>query len=416
MEPTTCSDWSALPPDLVEEIATRLTDLEDFIAFRGVCAAWRVATKDSCPRVPLLMLPEKRQNDEREFYSLSERKVSMRLSLPEAKGKLCVEAGFGWLLTLSLDSGDVTLLNPFSRAQIQLPNAVTFTFPEHLDHKEPNLYNFARKAVLSENPSKLSADFILLVIHGTIHADIGILCFWRPGDTTWTQLESRKGIHWRKLGYYKGTFRDVNYLNGKFYAINVLGHIWAWDGDRHRPPTWIWDGYKPPEPKVHACYKPIDCDRRVNLYGDLYLAKSSSSSFNGSKRGGDLLVIRRKIVHCDHMPDNWTWNFNIYRLDMTRGGGWEDEITSLGGDAIFVGDNTTISIPYAETKRSGIKGDCIYFSYTALDHFTEEEISKSRMGIYNINDGSMEPILDEVQVTSDFIECPPLWVNSPIFL
>ncbi|KAG5584439.1 hypothetical protein H5410_044873 [Solanum commersonii] len=59
------------------------------------------------PQLPLLMLPDK-DDDYREFYSLSKGKVSRRLYLPEAKGRECFPSDqMAWLLTQSLDGKEV---------------------------------------------------------------------------------------------------------------------------------------------------------------------------------------------------------------------------------------------------------------------------------------------------------------------
>ncbi|KAG5584427.1 hypothetical protein H5410_044861 [Solanum commersonii] len=67
--------WAGLPNDLLVLIAKRVKVMEDYIAFRGVCTSWRMASpKDNfnviSPQFPLLMLPQK-DDDYREFYSLS---------------------------------------------------------------------------------------------------------------------------------------------------------------------------------------------------------------------------------------------------------------------------------------------------------------------------------------------------------
>ena len=91
------SVWSSLLPDLLVSIATKIQLVEDFMAFRGVCTSWRAAAHvdkfvKSWPNVPLLMLAEKEDSDDREFYSLSRGRIWRTLSLPEAKDKKCVES------------------------------------------------------------------------------------------------------------------------------------------------------------------------------------------------------------------------------------------------------------------------------------------------------------------------------------
>ncbi|CAI9096689.1 OLC1v1032887C1 [Oldenlandia corymbosa var. corymbosa] len=342
------------------------------MAFRRVCATWRSAAAQvkfipSCPTPPLLMLPEeeekeeeeKKESDEREFYSVSKGKVSMRLSLPELKGKFCIEARFGWLLAITDEGDDVILLNPFSRSQIKLPNFQTFLEPE-------------RKQYCHKIHPKTLNDFILMAMHC---CDVGLLCFWRPGDTTsWTKLESRKGTP-HDVSYYQGTLVDVNYCNGKFYAINVFGHIWGWDDD---------DG------------------RHARIHGKLFLVESEGG-------GGHLLMITRDL-DCDNEGSGeicfcnehrrGTKNFNVYRLDTVKGGSWE-EITNLGGNAIFVGDNATSLIPCMEGHRCGIKADCIYFTDDSWDVLAEDDFIS--MGVYNVQDGSMERFHGVNKDTENFI-------------
>lgn len=59
--------------------------IEDFIAFRVVCASWRFATNNDdfdvfLPQVPLLMLADK-DNDFGKFYSLAKKKSFTIISL-----------------------------------------------------------------------------------------------------------------------------------------------------------------------------------------------------------------------------------------------------------------------------------------------------------------------------------------------
>ncbi|KAL3499367.1 hypothetical protein ACH5RR_038460 [Cinchona calisaya] len=161
-------DWSELMQDLLVMIAKRIQLVEDFTAFRGVCTSWRAAAskqnfEKSWPTLPMLMLAEKKDSDDREFYSLSRGKIWRTLPLPEAKGKKCIETR-GWLLTIT-SSGDMKLLHLFSRVQIELPH-LTFPYYECDEYEdgEERPYSFIRRAVLSANPSETS-NFVLMVVH-----------------------------------------------------------------------------------------------------------------------------------------------------------------------------------------------------------------------------------------------------------
>ncbi|CAI9094325.1 OLC1v1030047C1 [Oldenlandia corymbosa var. corymbosa] len=181
-------DWSGLPHEMLVEIVTRIPAAEDFTAFRGVCTSWRAAaSKDnygkSFSRIPPLLMLAENAGDEREFYNLSSRKITMGLSVPGAKGKLLIEARFGWLFTVVVSSGEVNLLNPFSGAQIPLPNFKTC--PEFRDIDWNSRLLFMNRAILSANPWYTS-DFTLMIIFGSTR----YLGFWRPNNLSWTRTKS----------------------------------------------------------------------------------------------------------------------------------------------------------------------------------------------------------------------------------
>ncbi|KAK4338317.1 hypothetical protein RND71_042804 [Anisodus tanguticus] len=133
-------NWSELPYDLLVMIAKRVLVMEDFVVFGAVCKSWRsTATKEnfdeSLPQVSLLMLAADKDNDYREFFSLSKK----------LKGK-CV---------------------------FQHKNGL----PPHtgLDDCEPGYdYVIIDLAVLSANPS-LTSDYVLMVSY---YGHGSRLAFW----------------------------------------------------------------------------------------------------------------------------------------------------------------------------------------------------------------------------------------------
>ncbi|KAK4719314.1 hypothetical protein R3W88_017652 [Solanum pinnatisectum] len=210
------SNLSELLSDLISTVAERVKVIEDFIAFGAVCISRRTAaTRDnfdvSSQQIPLLMLADK-DDDYREFYSLSKHKVS-RIFLPEIRGRRCFPSEGGWMFTDS-STGEFNLFHPFSRTQIQLPpqNALK----EALQKDAEITHYTIDKAVLSANPS-LASDYVLVISDLTYGG--GDLAFWRPGDVNWTKIVMRRKARFNSLFHHKG----------KFYAFNYDGELWVFD-------------------------------------------------------------------------------------------------------------------------------------------------------------------------------------------
>jgi len=120
--------------------------------------------------------------------------------IPEVKGMLLRGSSYGWILAVD-GYPELCLINPFSRAQIQLPPIDTFPDVLRFDPNVPNkeylisgkrsyLHNqkthargvayfrnvFVRKVVLSTNPT--SNEFTALAIYGEFEE----LAFCTSGD------------------------------------------------------------------------------------------------------------------------------------------------------------------------------------------------------------------------------------------
>ncbi|XP_027084874.1 probable F-box protein At1g44080 isoform X1 [Coffea arabica] len=373
------SVWSSLLPDLLVSIAIKIQLVEDFMAFRGVCTSWRAAAHvdkfvKSWPKVPLLMLAEKEDSDDREFYSLSRGRIWRTLSLPEAKGKKCIESR-GWLMTIG-KSGDVNLLHPFSGVQIELPHLSTF--PAHELEVDPCF--FVIKAVLSASPSHTS-EFVLVVVGGAGR----FLGFWRPGVKSWTRMESSPNGAFNDVNFYNGAFNDVNFYNGKCYAITYGGDIWVWDIS---DPT--------------AAHYGFTIDRELIKFRESYLVESD----------GELLIVARDgaALEDDDEETYGATNFRVIQLDLIKRG-WK-EITNVGERAIFVGHNGAFSID-ATSFPNVIKPNCIYFTDDAIEAYTFTQQGGGKdMGVYNLEDGGRIERFDGVQSFS--LIGPPVWV-APSF-
>ncbi|OIT04885.1 hypothetical protein A4A49_20901 [Nicotiana attenuata] len=258
------ANWSELQYDVLVHVAKRLNLIEDYLNFAAVCKPWRrAATKNNfnsdLPRVPWLMLAEEENNKEeggeantcRKFFSLYNGMI-LKKRIPNARGKRCMES-MGWLIAAGKDEGEITLLHPFSGVQIQLPHPNTTKGYNCQLTVDP--WTFFHKAVLSASPSKTS-DYVLMVIE----ANNKYLSFWRPGDLRWTRImkEDNPALH-----------RDVVYFNGKFYAVQWLGHVLVCDVT----------GAEPMAQKVARL--PLD-----QIGDELYIVESLGSLFVVARHGG----------------------------------------------------------------------------------------------------------------------------------
>ncbi|XP_060201786.1 probable F-box protein At4g22060 [Lycium barbarum] len=217
------ADWAGLPHDLLVLIAKRVKLIEDFIALSVVCTSWQTASpKDNLdvlsPQLPLLMLADK-DDDYREFYSLSKGKVSQILCLPEARGRACFPSET-WLVTMAWDGdGELNLLHPFSRTQIQLPSQKALWDLQPGIVKVYEGYHNISKAVLSANPS-LTSDYVLVISYNT---NVNHLAFWRPRDLNWNKfdvVDTLGGVS--NMIYYKGQFVFVTWP-GEVCILDVPG-------------------------------------------------------------------------------------------------------------------------------------------------------------------------------------------------
>ncbi|KAJ3686997.1 hypothetical protein LUZ61_016161 [Rhynchospora tenuis] len=218
-------DWAhLLPVEIVQVISNKVKSITDYVRFRAVCSPWRSASlpKPSHlpPQLPWLMIPfspwDSRTDDGiRLFFDIFESKMR-KLHLPETIGLLCSASYRGWLLLVATKGAEVFLLNPLTRARVNLPS---FTTPvRHIrsdssapDYDaswvfEPFSRNFAITRVTFS--SDLTDPNCLIMVFVEICR--GIFCC-RVGDLCWTVVNILPS---------EATTGDAAYYNGCFYLLS----------------------------------------------------------------------------------------------------------------------------------------------------------------------------------------------------
>ncbi|XP_010266939.1 PREDICTED: F-box protein SKIP23-like [Nelumbo nucifera] len=385
-------DWSQLPPDMIVMMSRKLTVYIDYLRFRAVCVNWRSAVSkrpDHLPcQLPWLMLPNTRNNDTcRGFFSLSDDKIHW-LELPEAsRRRRCCGSSQGWLVVVE-ESPVIRLLNPLTRAQIQLPPLTTFPnvlgFDVYRIGKEYTLQtssgdcysrnlkemrdSFLKKVILSSSPASSSEYVALAILNET-----GELAFCRHGDEGWTFIEDAQPC-----------YEDVICYKGLFYAVDRRGKVVICDVS----------GVSPVVTVINTLW----------LFGGdiLYLVEQS----------GELLLVTRHLELGLVEPDMAykTIRFEVAKLDSSSQN-WV-KLKGIGDHVLFLGKNSSLSLSasdYPECRRN-----CIYFT----DDYSEVNFEGVRgdydVGVFNLEDDSIEPLLCYSQ-SSLLIWPPPLWITPNPF-
>lgn len=365
------TNWSDLPQHVVVCIAKHIDSFEDFIVARGVDRSWRSAaikenfTGQSTHQVPLLMLPDKEDTTLREFHSLKNGKL-YQLNLPDAVEKLCFSS-LGWLMTQSQDL-KLNLLHPLNQKKVMLPDNLIFENHHHDYHRSSSITCLwdqftVKKFVLSASPS-WTLDYMVIVLYSS-----DILAFCRPEeDNKWSMIDK---------SYIRGSyFLDITYYQGQFYAVDCFGNVLVCDIEDPKQANTRVVVSAMPEGLIYPCIQ------------KLYVVEL----------GGTLFVVSRtsKCVGCCHATDE----FRVFEVPFRNGNWLDSEVKTLGNKCLFLGTNSSFAVD--ATKYSGCKANCIYFT----SDFNEK--TRRDMGVFNMTDGKIEPLLEEETPYSLF---PHLWIE-----
>ncbi|KAF5199489.1 F-box skip23-like protein [Thalictrum thalictroides] len=302
--------------------------------------------------------------------------VVYQIELPEAHQMRCVGSTGNWLITVD-KSRMIHLLNPFTRAQIDLPSQSTFEtgFDDDGVGLTPEYHRdcLLKKVIISSTPSS-SKDWIVMAIYH-YHRKLAIA---RPGDVSWTTLET-------PLDYVI----DIIFFKNQFYTVNCRGILMVCDiGD-----------------DVHSSKACVLTERlpKKTVQENMYLVELL----------GELLLVIKFVLDLDDrededneeikLPAYKTEKFEIYKLDFANKK-WK-EVNSLGEYCLFLGFNTSVSV---RAVSGFLKKNCIYFTDDFTLGYRGNRIpGGSDMGVFDLEDKSIQP---HYRGESTCYYSPPIWL------
>ncbi|XP_010932238.1 F-box protein SKIP23-like [Elaeis guineensis] len=210
--------YTRLPPEILELILRRLA-LTDCLRFASVCTSWRLALSECRllpPRhPPWLMYGGAPAGSRRSLacYSLFEGR-HIELQLPAGyESSHIAGTSAGWLIMSSDAERRITLLNPVSKVQIELPSNLHPSHHPGFKFFEDTPVGAKRnicthwKAALSSVPT---ASNCIVAVKGTD----GVLIWCRVGDSEWRVFDDGLRV-----------YSDVIFHRGRLYAAGVRGEV-----------------------------------------------------------------------------------------------------------------------------------------------------------------------------------------------
>ncbi|KAG0512786.1 hypothetical protein BDA96_10G044100 [Sorghum bicolor] len=293
MAATQSLSWSDLPPDLLGLVIKNLPSTADRVRLRAVCHPWRSnALQFLPPRLPWLTLPDGA------FLRIPDGEV-IRMPLPD--GARCHASIDNWLFLMQ-SNGECSLVNPFSKAMVELPKLATVWSQDSSNATSglhPSLYKLV--APLDSSPDSLVA--VLILDEG----NLSTVCICQPPIVTDTS--STRAMHPMQV------FHDVTFFNGKLHGLSSWNKLFC---DCGGPTRFYLNNYRTVAFDVFEAALATNNRqwRKVsNLGGQvLFVGRHCSKSFSVVEHNG----IQGDCIYfmCDYNPShaNPLYDSGIYNM------------------------------------------------------------------------------------------------------
>ncbi|KAJ3687855.1 hypothetical protein LUZ61_017019 [Rhynchospora tenuis] len=346
-------DWANLPPEIVELISEKVKYIVDYVRFRAVCSAWRSASlpkpRHLPPQLPWLMLPydghswTTRDDTTRFFYDVWESKMR-EILLPETETMTCCASYRGWLLLVSYKGREVSLLNPLTRSEIELPAFGTWFDPYYIG--------------FGKSKMTFSADLTDPNCLITVFLEEYWVISCRIGDRIWKRYYPRKELvdatcyNGRLYLLYEGEVKIIEsnkledrralvpeltiVLEPELTAVKkrfVEGKSGVYVVGVHPEGKFLYQFQK-----QQLKFKKLNtdtCDSTAIFYGDNYPCLALSSDDWDSLDGGCLYMEHKRV------PDE-------LKLEAVKSGYILHTVQMVGGNAVLMYEDQTL--PYHPVK------------------------------------------------------------------
>lgn len=330
-------DWSQLPNDALEFIASKADDISDYISFGAVCKSWNYAVKKPVlhrQRPWILIQYYSNKSTSHAFYDPWNDKCYI-FNMDLIKRKSIRASYYGWLFMEDDGGGPYKyfLLNPITGNLIHLPR----------------INGCLNTPMMTSNP--YSENCLVIFTSWAKNGSLWIikLHYCRPGDSEWNVLDM-------EFGHHDGLYLDYGYsayANGKaFIWGSQKGKIASCDIGHEERGTMI-PSLKIPDPA-----------RTYNVFGTPY---------------GDLLLVARKP---------YGMGFRVLKANLHEPQPKWSEVLNIGDAALFL--SRTHSSYVSTNDFPSLKKNHVY--YVGTNNFLTQRNRSDSMEILDIATNHVEEL------------------------
>ncbi|CAL4962201.1 unnamed protein product [Urochloa decumbens] len=396
--------WCELHEDLCGKVVERL-DALDVLNFSATCGSWksvcnRLQTKLIKSGHPTLLSSRPDHDGSRVEKSIEEGTFGLH-DISDRKS-FCVHSKFlqdkmwiggkdDWLVVTGIDRCELSLVNLITGESVTLPSLDTIDDAERKENCDlENTYacelyckRRLRRVVLCQTPSSRFGYIAIAQI------SVGWIAYTTEWDNAWKLLAHP--TNWSDFTYHP-FYMDAILYDGKIYAVEGDGTIFAWDMYSHRE-----------HPVMISAPNIIEVEEEETSDQVLYLAISPRDEL--------MLICVHGKVPPDYKPSSrmlqseHDWFEEISGMTVHKfldsDGTWE-QIHNIGLDqSLFVG----LNYPFCGTW-SGIKPNSVYVSNLAEWDIMVFDMDGAEDAVFQMQD---YPVVDDVRLPDGHSMRTPMW-------